>query len=1264
MKQQSTAIATGVIERVTASGQLRAVAYARVSTEDQAKGYGVQYSTKKILRHIERKGWRHVGTFCDEGISGSLEAHQREDLNKLMELAREKPKPFDIVVVNEGRAIGRTGRAFWRWVWELEDMGIFVGVVQDDYDNTTVEGRKKMRRDADYAETEWETIRERTQGGLQEKAEEGGWVGGPPPYGYEIEDQGKKGLSRLIQCAAEVKVLRRARELLVEFRMTMRQTAARLNVEGLFTRSGKPWSHQNLRARLMSTAVLEAVFIFRNTAVKNGRGPKLDQNGQPLYGETVRIELDPIFTPEEVADLKAAVGEPSGKPKGQAGVYPLSRRVHAQCGKHYIGGKRHKGPGRWYRCKGRQEEYAHAPTCDDPQIPANELEAAVWAEVVSLLGDPDQLRAMAAEWVGMADTDQDAQRARVADLNQQVADREKAMTEALTTYARLNVPASTIEEVVTTLTGELEQLKEMRDEAQRWMDETQAAEQRANDLAALAELARTRLADMTPEEQGEILALLDVHVTVTGPMPERKTNKGCTLTKWFAESGRLVPPPLTDEVWALVEPVVKAWEPPKHRLIDGRAVVDGILFKARTGCGWYGIEVSGDVLWKTVHTRFNRWLRAGVWDEIMKAIPDEGTLPAGMPVLPPFKIEGRVDPRILPLEGVRHEEPTPETPMVTSGNALCVPGNHENKFGRYLKGRNVQHTHGLAETIEQMAGESEEFHAEVREFVEGLVSHYVLDGGKLVVCHAGLPEKYHGRTSGRVRSHALYGDTTGETDEFGLPVRYPWAEDYRGKAAVVYGHTPVPEATWLNNTICLDTGAVFGGKLTALRWPERELVDVPAERVWYEPVRPLRTEAPGGHEGRPLDLADVHGRRVVETRHMGRVAVREENAAAALEVMSRFALDPRLLPYLPPTMAPTATSQLDGYLEHPVEAFARYEQDGVARVVCEEKHMGSRAVALVCRDAETASRRFGAAGGETGSLYTRTGRPFFDDADVTEEILGRLRTAAGEAGLWDELETDWLLLDAELMPWSLKASGLLRTQYAAVGAAAGAVFPSALTALEGAAARGVDVGELLTRQRERASAAAGFTDAYRRYCWTTEGLEGVRLAPFQILAVRGRSLAALPHDRQLALIDRMVEHDATGLLQTTRRLYVDTADPESVGAGVDWWLEMTGRGGEGMVVKPVGALARDGAGRLVQPGVKCRGREYLRIIYGAEYTRPENLARLRSRFLGHKQSLALREYALGLEALDRLADGEPLWRVHEPVFAVLALESEPVDPRL
>ncbi|MCQ4045867.1 polynucleotide kinase-phosphatase [Streptantibioticus rubrisoli] len=601
--------------------------------------------------------------------------------------------------------------------------------------------------------------------------------------------------------------------------------------------------------------------------------------------------------------------------------------------------------------------------------------------------------------------------------------------------------------------------------------------------------------------------------------------------------------------------------------------------------------------------------------------------------------------------------------MVADGDALCVSGNHENKLARHLKGRQVRLTHGLAETVAQLAEAEPGFTDRAGEFIGSLVSHYVLDGGALVVCHAGLPERYHGRTSGRVRSFAMYGDTTGETDEYGLPVRYPWAEEYRGRAAVVYGHTPVPRATWLNNTICLDTACVFGGKLTALRWPERELVEVPAQRVWYEPVRPLAGQAPGGQDGRPLDLADVRGRRAIETAWHGRVAVREENAAAALEVMSRFAVDPRLLPYLPPTMAPCATSRRDGYLEHPQDAFAAYRADGVGQVVCEEKHMGSRAVALVCRDAEAARKRFGTGGEETGALYTRTGRPFFADPAMTEQVLARVRDSIGGAGLWDELGTDWLLLDAELLPWSLKASGLLRQQYAAVGAASRAVFPGALTALRQAAERGLDVADLLARQRERAADAAAFTDAYRRYCGPTEGLDGVRLAPFQLLAVEGRSLATLPHDAQLALIDRLVAHDPGGLLAPTRRLIVDTEDEASVAEGVQWWLDLTAEGGEGMVVKPLQACVRGPRG-LVQPGVKCRGREYLRIIYGPEYTRPDNLQRLRSRSLGHKRSLALREYALGLEALDRLAAGEPLWRVHEAVFAVLALESEPVDPRL
>jgi protein phosphatase len=616
--------------------------------------------------------------------------------------------------------------------------------------------------------------------------------------------------------------------------------------------------------------------------------------------------------------------------------------------------------------------------------------------------------------------------------------------------------------------------------------------------------------------------------------------------------------------------------------------------------------------------------------------------------------------------------------MVAAGHALAVPGNHENKLTRALSGRNVQVSHGLAETLSQLAGEDEAFRKDVAVFCHGLVSHLVLDGGRLVVAHAGLKEAYQGRASSRVRSFALYGDTTGETDEFGLPVRYPWAHDYRGRAMVLYGHTPTPEPEWVNNTLCLDTGCVFGGRLTALRYPEKELVSVPAERVWYEPARPFLSPNATRTAGHPdpagvtgasaarrdpgvLDITDVLGKRVIETAYHGRVTVREENAAGALEVMSRFAVDPRWLIYLPPTMAPTSTSAQPDLLEHPAEAFAAYRADGVTDVLCEEKHMGSRAVLLACRDEETAQARFGVPDGMPGAVYTRTGRPFFARA-TARQLLDAVRAGIGAHGLWDELGTGWVLLDCELMPWSVKAGDLLRHQYAAVGAAARAALPEAARLLAEAAARGVDVGPLAERTTARAANAAAFSAAYRHYCWPVDGLDGVRLAPFQILATEGAVYHERDHSWHLSLADRLAEA-TPDLITVTRRLRVDTADPHSVAAGITWWEELTRAGGEGMVVKPHAGLTRAGRG-LSQPGIKVRGREYLRIIYGPDYTEPANLARLRDRNLGRKRSLALREYALGLEALDRGARGEPLWRVHEAVFGVLALESEPVDPRL
>lgn len=604
--------------------------------------------------------------------------------------------------------------------------------------------------------------------------------------------------------------------------------------------------------------------------------------------------------------------------------------------------------------------------------------------------------------------------------------------------------------------------------------------------------------------------------------------------------------------------------------------------------------------------------------------------------------------------------------MHASGAALCVPGNHDVKLMKKLRGRDVRISHGLAESLEQMQREPAGFAARVAAFVDDLVSHYVLAGGDLVVAHAGMKESMQGRGSGKVREFALYGETTGETDEYGLPVRYPWAADYRGKAHVAYGHTPVPSPEWLNRTICIDTGCVYGGRLTALRWPEKELVSVPAAATYYEPERPMDVAGASALTAQQLsddvlDLADVSGRRAIATRLMNNVTIPAENAGPAIEVMSRFAANPKWLVHLPPTMSPPETSARDGYLEHPDEVFAHYAAQSVARVVCQEKHMGSRAVLVVGRDAESVRRRFGVESGESGVCLTRTGRRFFEDAAVESALVDRVRAAADACGLWTRFDTDWMCIDAELMPWSAKAQALLSSQYAAVGSAATAGLSASSSALDDAAARGVDVTALRDRTRARAERARLYVESYRRYCWPVTSVDDLRLAPFHLLATEGAVHVDRDHPWHLATLDELVA--SGGIFRTTRRIVVDLDDVSSRAAGVAWWEALTSAGGEGMVVKPI-EYAASGKRGLLQPAMKCRGREYLRIIYGPDYDLPENLQRLRKRAVATKRSLALREFALGIEALERFVRREPLRRVHECVFGVLALESEPVDPRL
>ncbi|MBF2008202.1 MAG: polynucleotide kinase-phosphatase [Chlorogloeopsis fritschii C42_A2020_084] len=613
--------------------------------------------------------------------------------------------------------------------------------------------------------------------------------------------------------------------------------------------------------------------------------------------------------------------------------------------------------------------------------------------------------------------------------------------------------------------------------------------------------------------------------------------------------------------------------------------------------------------------------------------------------------------------------------MVVAGTAFCVPGNHEHKLLRTLRGKNVKVNHGLEQTLAEIAALPEEvrehFSKQLKEFLDSLVSHYVLDGGRLVVAHAGMKQEYQGRGSAQVREFALYGESTGEIDEFGLPIRYNWAAEYRGEAMVVYGHTPVPEAEWLNNTIDIDTGCVFGGKLTALRYPEKELVSVPAAQIYCQPVKPITATGSGESDIEKtaqqehddlLNIDDVLGRRIVNTRLVHSITIREENAIAALEVMSRFAANPKWLIYLPPTMSPVETCQEAGYLEHPQQAFAYYQNQGITEVVCEEKHMGSRAVVIVCRDEIAAKKRFGVDDEGIGICYTRTGRHFFENSTLETQLLARLNTALSSSGFWEKFDTNWVCLDCELMPWSAKAQGLLREQYAPVGVASRLALNNAVTLLEKATYLGVDVSTQLSSYQQKSEMAQHYVNAYRQYCWSVSDISHLKLAPFHILATENAVHTDKDHCWHIQEVAKIAFHDPELVLTTTHKV-IDLSDPSSVAEGVHWWKELTAVGGEGMVVKPMQFMIKGNRG-IIQPAVKCRGKEYLRIIYGPEYDLPENLQRLRQRGLSLKRSLAMREFALGVEALERFVAHAPLRHVHECVFGILALESEPVDPRL
>ncbi|MBJ6639863.1 recombinase family protein [Streptomyces sp. DHE7-1] len=643
MSHVSTLLPSSIdtVARAANARTLRAVDYLRVSTEDQKKGYGVARQSRKTTRHIALKQWQHVGTYKDEGVSGSLEASGRGDLKRLMGDAQKTPRPFDIVVVPDGRVIGRKGRAFWRWVWALEDIGVYVAVVADDYDNTTSEGRKKMRRDADYAETEWETIRDRTQGGLQEKAEltPAAHIGGRPPYGYRIANKGTPG-SYLVIDDTEAEIIRYVYELVVGEGLNLRKATIRLNTEGITARSGRAWTRDNLRDRVMSSAVLDGVMMFR------GKHAKTDEDGTPLWGDPVEIELPRVLSAEESAELRRKVSDAAKHSSGQREFYPLTGRVISLCQKTYTGISRasEREGARYYRCSGNAPKVLTQQPCGCSYIDADALEGHVWQKAMEIASDGEKLQELAAEWIGTADGNKSALTGRIADLDEQIEGMNASITAIIVATAKQSKSAAAIEAATTALNEELQQLQNLRAEATEWLMEMEATDQYAQDLRALASMAKKSFPDMTPQQQAAILSLLELKVTITGPVPDgRRGGVPCTVRAWYTAAGLDVPAStLSDADWALVAPLL-----PKGRMGTVRRSVEAIFYKARTGKSW------PDVIKETGATRqaskhFAAWMADGTWERVNAALRDVERVSLPEPeLLPPMVIEGRVDPSAM-----------------------------------------------------------------------------------------------------------------------------------------------------------------------------------------------------------------------------------------------------------------------------------------------------------------------------------------------------------------------------------------------------------------------------------------------------------------------------------------------------------------------------------------------------------------------------------------------------------------------------------------
>lgn len=603
---------------------------------------------------------------------------------------------------------------------------------------------------------------------------------------------------------------------------------------------------------------------------------------------------------------------------------------------------------------------------------------------------------------------------------------------------------------------------------------------------------------------------------------------------------------------------------------------------------------------------------------------------------------------------------------VKNGRALMIDSNHGWKIARWLDGRQVVLSHGDERVEEEFlkyeeregTDKANELKRQLKEFLLEAPSHYVFkkNGVPTLVCaHAGIRDAFIGKQSEAVSDFCRYGDTGG-FDEKGKPVRNDWTVGHGNRLLIVWGHDPKPKPLLINNTINIDQGVVFGGELTAYRYPEREFMSIKAKGDYSGAADNPLAEWEKNRLNPPNIGKFINGYSVL-TDSLGEVKIPQELVKPAIDAVSHYTIPIEQLVYIPPTMSPTPKpSGLPEYLEHPKEAIDYYRSNGITTLIAEKKHMGSRGILFLFKDKVAAAKHTGIE--SLGCIYTRTGKRFFE-SEAEAEMLLQLNEELTRIHYFEEHQTDWVLLDAEIMPWNLKAKELISSQYAHV--AENAVLDRSLLKekLSAALPGNSELQAWLDEYEEKLENAIDFQKVFQKYCWDIDSSKPIQIAPFHVLAHSNETFFDKPHTWHMEM-NRQLASQSDLFVETEFKVITDQASEDEV---IRWWQEITEDGHEGIVIKPEFYIARN-KGKLLQPAIKVRGRRYLSIIYGMDYLEPKNLERLKNRNTGKKQKMALKEFALGLEGVTRYVNGETIERVHECSLGALAMESDPVDPRL